>query len=145
MWPLAECISSLLVRTPSLQLGVLQSLPSSFQLIRSHSLIPLIHTSGGIQGEAVTSLPSIKAAHVRHKGVNPFTSSQRETMPPTRHKCATRGDALQVNGTVGITRVNQHLPCHVLPTLLVTLPVAHLTQLQMTNSGLFSNSITTSA
>ena len=26
MWPLAECISSLLVQMPSLQLGVLQSL-----------------------------------------------------------------------------------------------------------------------
>ena len=30
MWPLAECISSLLVRTPSLQLGVLQLLRGSF-------------------------------------------------------------------------------------------------------------------
>ena len=32
MWPLAECISSLLVWTPSLQLGVLQSLHGSFLL-----------------------------------------------------------------------------------------------------------------
>ena len=32
MWPLAECISSILVQTPSLQLGVLQSLHSSFLL-----------------------------------------------------------------------------------------------------------------
>ena len=32
MWPLAECISSVLVRTPSLQLGVLQLLQGSFQL-----------------------------------------------------------------------------------------------------------------
>ena len=30
MWPLAECIGSILVRTPSPQLGVLQSLQSSF-------------------------------------------------------------------------------------------------------------------
>ena len=32
MWPLAECISSILVQTPSLQLGVLQSLHGSFLL-----------------------------------------------------------------------------------------------------------------
>ena len=32
MWPLAECISSVLMRTPSLQLGVLQSLQGSFHL-----------------------------------------------------------------------------------------------------------------
>ena len=30
MWPLARCISSMFVRTPSLQLGVLQSLQGSF-------------------------------------------------------------------------------------------------------------------
>ena len=71
MWPLAECISSLLVRTPSLQLGVLQSLQGSFQLVRSRPLILLVHTSGGIQGEAATSPPSVK---LRHKGVNPFTT-----------------------------------------------------------------------
>ena len=32
MWPLAGCISSVLVRTPSLQLGVLQFLQVSFHL-----------------------------------------------------------------------------------------------------------------
>ena len=32
MWPLAECISSILVRTPSPQLGVLQILQGSFYL-----------------------------------------------------------------------------------------------------------------
>ena len=48
MWPLAKCISSVLVRTPSLQLGALQ-------LLRYVS-------------------PSLsKAAQVEHKGVNPFT------------------------------------------------------------------------
>ena len=74
MWPLAECISSLLGRTPSLQLGVLQLLLSSFQLVRSHPLISLDHTSGGIQSEAATSPPPSGAAQVGHKGVNPFTS-----------------------------------------------------------------------
>ena len=73
MWPLAECISSLLVRTPSLQLGVLQSLRGSFQLVQSHLLTSLVHTSGGIQSEAATSPLSTKAAQVGHKGVNPFT------------------------------------------------------------------------
>ena len=55
MWPSAGCISSLLVRTPSLQLGVLQLLRGSFQLVRSHPLISLNYTSGGIQGEAAAS------------------------------------------------------------------------------------------
>ena len=41
MWPPAECISSVLVQTPSLQLGVLQSLRGSFQacLISSSHLV----------------------------------------------------------------------------------------------------------
>ena len=73
MWPLANCISSILVWTPSLQLGVLQSLRGSFQLVRSPLLTSLVHTSGGIQSEAATSSPSTKAAQVWHKGVNPFT------------------------------------------------------------------------
>ena len=54
MWPLAECISSTLVWTPSLQLGVLQLLRGSFQLVRSHPLTSLVHTSGGIQSEVTT-------------------------------------------------------------------------------------------
>ena len=61
------------MRTPSSQLGVLQSLQGSFQLVRSHLLTSLAHTSGGIQSEAATSLSSTKVAQVRHKGVNPFT------------------------------------------------------------------------
>ena len=65
MWPLADCISSLLVRTPSLQLGVLQSLPGSFQLVRTHPLILLDHTSGGIQSEAAASPPSTKSGPSR--------------------------------------------------------------------------------
>ena len=69
----AKCISSIVVRTPSLQLGVLQSLCGSFQLVRSHLLTSLVHTSDGVQSEAATSLSSTKAAQVGHKGVNPFT------------------------------------------------------------------------
>ena len=82
MWPLAECISSLLVRPPSLQLGVLQLLLGSFQLVRSHPFISLVHTSGGIQSEAVTSPPSTRAAQVGHKGVNPFTVDEGFKAPP---------------------------------------------------------------
>ena len=73
MWPSAKCINSYIVRTPSSQLGVLQSLQGSFQLVRSHLLTSLVHTSGGIQSEAATSPLSTKAAQVGHKGVNPFT------------------------------------------------------------------------
>ena len=62
------------MRTPSLQLGVLQSLRGSFQLVRSHILTSLVHTSGGIQSEAATSPLSTRAAQVGHKGVNPFTA-----------------------------------------------------------------------
>ena len=86
MWPLAGCISSLLGRTPSLQLGVLlQSLPGSFQLVRSHPLISLDHTSGGIQSEAATSPPLTGAAQVGHKGVNPFT------LTPSSHRGGPQG------------------------------------------------------
>ena len=53
MWPQAKCISSIVVQTPSLQLGVLQSLRGSFQLVRSHIL--LAHTSGGLWSEDTTS------------------------------------------------------------------------------------------
>ena len=72
----AKCISSIVVRTPSFQLGVLQSLQGSFQLVRSHLLTSLVHTSGGIQSEAATSPLSTKVAQVGHKGVNPFTILQ---------------------------------------------------------------------
>ena len=65
MWPLAECISSLLVWTPSLQLGVLQSLRGSFQLVQSHLLTSLVHISGGIQGDAAISLLPIKSSPSR--------------------------------------------------------------------------------
>ena len=51
MWPLARCISSYIVRTPSSQLGVLQSLQGSFSLVQPYPLTLLAHTSGGIQGE----------------------------------------------------------------------------------------------
>ena len=77
MWPSAECISSILVRTPSLQLGVLQSLRGSFQLIQSHLLTSLVHTSGGIQSDVATSPSPTKAAQVGHKGVNPLTLTPR--------------------------------------------------------------------
>ena len=74
MWPLAECISSLLVRTPSLQLGVLQSLRSSFQTRSIPSLprwfIPLVESRVEVQSQSPS--PS-KAAQVGHKGVNSFT------------------------------------------------------------------------
>ena len=56
MWPLAGCISSMLVRTPSLQLGVLQSLQGSFLLhlnLLFHLALSLSHTSGGSQGEGI--------------------------------------------------------------------------------------------
>ena len=53
MWPLAECISSILVQTPSLQLGVLQSLHGSF-LLHPNPLVSLLsHTSGGSQGQDI--------------------------------------------------------------------------------------------
>ena len=55
MWPLAECISSLLVRTPSLQLGVLQSLRSSFQTRSIPSsprwFIPLVESRVEVQSQ----------------------------------------------------------------------------------------------
>ena len=47
MWPLAECISSVLVRTPSLQLGVLQLLRGSFHLnvtLSPRWLTPLVES-----------------------------------------------------------------------------------------------------
>ena len=78
MWPLAECISSLLVQTPSLQLGVLQNhYEVHSKLVRSRLLTSLVHTSGGIQSKAATSPLSTKAAQVGHKGVNPFTCCDR--------------------------------------------------------------------
>ena len=79
MWPSARCISSYIVRTPSPQLGVLQSLRGSFQLFQSHPLTSLVHTSGGIQSEATTSPSPTKAAQVRHKGVNPFTEIHQQS------------------------------------------------------------------
>ena len=75
MWPLAKCISSVLVQTPSSQLGVLQLLRGSFQLVQIHPLTLLAYTSGGIQSGVAASPSPTKAAQVRHKGVNPFTHS----------------------------------------------------------------------
>ena len=75
MWPSAECISSLLVQTPSLQLGVLQNhYEVHSRLVRSLPLtlskaIPLVETrvkSSPVRHQATT-------AQVGHKGVNPFT------------------------------------------------------------------------
>ena len=50
MWPLAECISSTFVQTPSLQLGVLQ-ISTRFIPSQSNFLDPTLfaHTSGGSQ------------------------------------------------------------------------------------------------
>ena len=75
MWPLAKCISSTFVQTPSLQLGVLQSLWGSFLLrpvLLSHlalSLIPLVEA----RAKTYKSVTIYHMAQVRHKGVNPFT------------------------------------------------------------------------
>ena len=76
MWPLARCISSTLVRTPSLQLGVLQSLQGSFLLCPiplSHlalSLIPLVEA----RAKTYKSVTIYYTVQVGHKGVNPFTT-----------------------------------------------------------------------
>ena len=74
MWPLAGCISSLLVRTPSLQLGVLQIttrfIPNSFDPFLSPCQpIPLVET--GVKSSPVRH--QVTTAQVGHKGVNPFT------------------------------------------------------------------------
>ena len=49
----------------------MRSIPNSFQ---SPHLTLLAHTSGGIQSEVVTKSVTTKAAQVRQKGVNPFTT-----------------------------------------------------------------------
>ena len=73
---LSQMYKCIVVRTPSLQLGVFQNhYKVHSKLIRSHLLTSLVHTSGGIQSKAATGPLSTKAAQVRHKGVNPFTSS----------------------------------------------------------------------
>ena len=87
MWPLARCISSYIVRTPSSQLGVLQSLRGSFQPVLSHLFTSLAHTSGGIQSDIATCPSPTKAAQVRHKGVNPFTSKVWQILPWSRQAC----------------------------------------------------------
>ena len=75
MWPLAKCISSILVRTPSSQLGVLQPLRGSFQ---TRSISPS-HLVGSYlwwnpeQRHNHKSVTIQEAAQVGHKGVNPFT------------------------------------------------------------------------
>ena len=86
MWPLAECISSTLVRTPSWRLGVLQSLRGSFQFVQSRPLTLLAHTSSGLWSEVTTSLSLSKAAQVRYKGVNPFTIATIVTIEDTAYK-----------------------------------------------------------
>ena len=82
MWPLAKCISSTLVWTPSLQLGVLQLLRGSFQLtpiLSSHLVGSYLWWNP--ERRYVSPSPS-KAAQVRHKGVNPFTlMSNKVTVP----------------------------------------------------------------
>ena len=74
MWPLADCISSILVQTPSLQLGVLQSLqgslhPSPILLFLPCSLTPLV----GSRESKHKSTTIYQTAQVGHKRVNPFT------------------------------------------------------------------------
>ena len=76
MWPLAECTNSLLVRTPSLQLGVLQIttrfIPNSFDPFLSPCQpIPLVET----RAKSSPVRHQVTMAQVGHKGVNPFTSS----------------------------------------------------------------------
>ena len=117
----ANCISSIVVRTPSLQLGVLQSLRGSFQLVRSHLFTSLVHTSGGIQSEGTITSPSpSKAAQVEHKGVNPFTvvmlcpptslaySPTRSPRPATHED----NDANNKNGGIGGAVCSAVPRCH---------------------------------
>ena len=84
MWPLAECTNSLLVRTPSLQLGVLQItmrfIPDSFDFFLSPCRpIPLVETRAKLSPVR----HQVTTAQVGHKGVNPFTPGpSTENFPP---------------------------------------------------------------
>ena len=73
MWPLAGCISSVLVQTPSLQLGVLQ-IPTRFILSQSDPLVPPCSLIPLVEARATTheSTTTYHTAQVGHKGVNPF-------------------------------------------------------------------------
>ena len=80
MWPLAKCISSLLVWTPSLQLGVLQIstrfIPNSFDPFPSPRWpTPLVES--GVKSQQVRH--QVTTAQVGHKGVNPFTTDITST------------------------------------------------------------------
>ena len=115
----AKCISSIVVRTPSLQLGVLQSLRGSFQtrLISPSHLVGSYSTTGGIWSEDMITSPSpSKAAQVRHKGVNPFTNCASRTPIPIAVASSLAGMLLPM------PRPQHRTLRHVLATLQVSLP-----------------------
>ena len=114
MWPLAECISSVLVWTPSLQLGVLQSLRGSFLLcpiLLSHFALSYLWWKPGWRH--TKSVTIYHTAQVRHKGVNPlhvwhylYTGDTSSTSNLCQHaKVCWGGEVISAADTTGNTQV----------------------------------------